>query len=403
MTFPRVLVVADYYLPGFRAGGPIRAIANSITRLSGQVVFSVITRDHDCDGARYRDIQSESWNSGPAGLVRYVPRFTCRVLERSVRESDADVIWLNSIFSSASLRVLFLRRLGRIRPPVLLAPRGEFSPEALGLSRRRKRAALAVLRHFGFLRGVHWIASSALEARATGNAVPVTSMTIVPESVGEPSVPDGWLQKRPCALRMAFASRIDAMKNLRFLLDVLTQSRGPIHLDVIGPIDDPAYWESCRLLIQRMPPGVIVEYVGELPHAALGRRLREYDVMVLPTLGENFGHIVVEAWAAGCPVLVSDRTPWRLLAEDGVGWDLPLDHESWIQALERCRAMDAREHMAMRQRAVERARRVWHDGVSGEEIFKRLIVKLALGGESTTWSANQPCDDFATRNPDLCR
>ena len=50
--------------------------------------------------------------------------------------------------------------------------------------------------------------------------------------------------------------------------------------------------------------------------------------MILPTLGENFGHVIVEAWTAGCPVLVSDRTPWRQLASHGVGWDVALDHRA---------------------------------------------------------------------------
>ena len=60
-----------------------------------------------------------------------------------------------------------------------------------------------------------------------------------------------------------------------------------------------------------------VAYTGEATHRDLQRRLSTYDVMILPTLGENFGHIIVEAWAAGCPVLISDRTPWRRL--EGAG------------------------------------------------------------------------------------
>ena len=54
MTRPRVLVVADYYLPGFRAGGPVRAISNTIRRLSAHADFSVVTRNHDADGSTYR-------------------------------------------------------------------------------------------------------------------------------------------------------------------------------------------------------------------------------------------------------------------------------------------------------------------------------------------------------------
>ncbi len=52
--------------------------------------------------------------------------------------------------------------------------------------------------------------------------------------------------------------------------------------------------------------------------------LAGYHLLVLPTRGENFGHVILEALLAGCPVLVSDQTPWRGLASRRAGWDLPL-------------------------------------------------------------------------------
>ena len=49
----------------------------------------------------------------------------------------------------------------------------------------------------------------------------------------------------------------------------------------------------------------------------------------LPTLGENFGHVIAES-----PVLISDQTPWRNLKNHGVGWDLPLnDPDSFRKAI----------------------------------------------------------------------
>lgn len=53
--------------------------------------------------------------------------------------------------------------------------------------------------------------------------------------------------------------------------------------------------------------------------------MAEHDLFFLPTRGENYGHVVAEALAAGTPVLLSDTTPWRNLHELQVGWDLPLE------------------------------------------------------------------------------
>ena len=62
----------------------------------------------------------------------------------------------------------------------------------------------------------------------------------------------------------------------------------------------------------------------------------------MPTTHENFGHAVVEAWAHGRPVLLSDQTPWRGLAELDLGWDLQLDVDVWAHHLTQSAVLGAR-------------------------------------------------------------
>jgi hypothetical protein len=76
---------------------------------------------------------------------------------------------------------------------------------------------------------------------------------------------------------------------------------------------------------------------------------------------------------------VSDRTPWRGLERDRAGWDLPLRREAWLDALRRCRAMDADGRHELRRGAIERARRAWRDGLAGDDALRRLIVALTDG------------------------
>ena len=374
MTRPRVLVVADYYLPGFRAGGPVRAISNTIAGLAARADFFVITRDHDADGSSY-DVEPEGWTDQASGSVRYARRLTPGVLRRCVADSACDVIWLNSFFSRASLGVLALRWMRRIHTPILLAPRGEFAPAALSVKRRRKALAMRLLRWSGCLRRIHWLASSDVERQEIVDAIGTESITCVSESVAEvPRGDEPWPAKSPRHLKAVFASRIMPTKNLLFLLQVLADCDGDVHLDVIGPIEDREYWARCRAQMARLPANVTVTYAGEIAHGDLQCRLSTYDVMILPTFGENFGHIVVEAWAAGCPVLVSDRTRWRQLTAAGVGWDVPLDRRAWAAAIDECLEMDVDAHRAMRRRAREHARRVWREGVSGEGSLFGLIA-----------------------------
>jgi glycosyltransferase involved in cell wall biosynthesis len=115
----------------------------------------------------------------------------------------------------------------------------------------------------------------------------------------------------------------------------------PVEFDIWGTIEDEEYWRSCQASLERLPAHVRVEYKGPAKHNQIPDVLPSYDLMFLPSLGENYGHVIAESLVAGTPVLISDRTPWRNLAEHGVGWDLPIEagaepfHEAMKQALKR--------------------------------------------------------------------
>jgi glycosyltransferase involved in cell wall biosynthesis len=125
-------------------------------------------------------------------------------------------------------------------------------------------------------------------------------------------------------------------------------------------------------------------------------------MLALPSRGENFGHIVPEAWAAGCPVLVSDRTPWRNLAQQGVGWDLPLEPQVWVDAVQRCLDLSADDHYALRQRAVARSREVWREGLRGDAVLKELLATLAQRRE-VGQAAELSSGTFAAVDSGPCR
>ena len=113
--------------------------------------------------------------------------------------------------------------------------------------------------------------------------------------------------------------------------------RGDVDLDIFGPVDSEPYWRCCQTAFAALPPNIRVNYRGSIPNERVIEALSSYDLMILPTLGENFGHVIYESFAAGCPVLVSDQTPWRGLAGRGNGWDLALDDPvRWRLAVQDC-------------------------------------------------------------------
>ena len=101
------------------------------------------------------------------------------------------------------------------------------------------------------------------------------------------------------------------------------------------------YWDRCAEIIQTLPANVRVEYGGEVKHSEVQGILAQHDVFLFPTRGENFGHVIHEALAAGLFVLLSDQTPWNDVAERGAGWVLPLtDPNAFTSALDTIAAWD---------------------------------------------------------------
>jgi glycosyltransferase involved in cell wall biosynthesis len=75
--------------------------------------------------------------------------------------------------------------------------------------------------------------------------------------------------------------------------------------------------------------------MGGIPQDRVLKTLGRYHIFLLPTLGENFGHVMIEALNSGCALVISDRTPWINLVEAGVGWAIPLSApERFVRSLE---------------------------------------------------------------------
>ncbi len=359
---PVFLTFADYYLPGYKAGGPIRAISNLVNSFAGVFQFDIVTRDRDLgDNESYPRIAVDQWCRVGEARVHYLSRRRLSVfgLLALIQDRAFDAIYLNSFFSSIAVRVLLLRRFGLIPSvPVILAPRGEFSPSALQFKGNRKHLYIALARMADLCRNVTWQASSEHELRDIFRVWDTKSLPrveITPEMLadGRTAVRPPRREKVEGYLEAAIILRISDKKNLDGALRLLFGVRGNMTLSIYGPIEDPDYWIECQKLIAMLPSNVKAVYHGALAHEQVHEVLASKDLFFFPTIGENFGHAIVEALEAGCPVLISDRTPWRDLSKHGLGWDIPLsDAPAYHAALETMIAMNNDEHSELSENAV---------------------------------------------------
>jgi glycosyltransferase involved in cell wall biosynthesis len=180
---------------------------------------------------------------------------------------------------------------------------------------------------------------------------------------------------------VVFLSRISRIKNLDGALRILAGVSAEVEFDIYGPRQDAGYWRQCEAAWRTLPQHIRVRYMGVVPADRAVATLGRYDLFLLPTLGENFGHVILESLLAGTPVLVSDRTPWRDLSRAGVGWDIAVEREgAFRDVLESVAGMSGAEWCQWSSRAAAYARHKCSDSRVVEDNRQLLRAALAAGG-----------------------
>ncbi|MBK9785795.1 MAG: glycosyltransferase [Betaproteobacteria bacterium] len=391
---PIILTFTEFYLPGYRGGGPIRTIANMVEQLSDDFDFHIVTADRDLhDESPYPHVNVDAWNTvGKAKVFYASPSVqTLAGIIKLLRETQFDLLYLNSFFDVRfTLRPLLVRRLGLVSSkPIVLAPRGEFSEGAFKLKRWKKAPFVMLARIVSFYRGITWHASTAFEATDICNVVGVkmnrvgiaADILVAPDLVDVAAMASSNIDEVARVigpLKVCFLSRISPKKNLDFALRVLAKVSRPVEFNIYGPLEEPSYWQMCKDLIAKLPPHIKVSYGGSIQHELVHATLMVHDLFFLPTHGENFGHVFVEAWSAGLPVLVSDQTPWRGLEQKRLGWDISLDSlDGFVGALEESALLDHEQRLYKRKCCLEFAREMSRSDDALDS--NRLLFLIALG------------------------
>lgn len=345
-------------------------VVNLVDRFSDRLDFFVVTNNRDLkgDGLPYTSVATDQWNDRGNAKVFYLSKKSLSeaVFAKLVKEVGPDTIFLNSSLSAQTIKLLSARRKGMLpQIPIILAPCGEMSKGALSLKPYKKKLFLSYAKAVDLYRGVIWKASFESEGQeiqnVMGSDVEVwTAPDLTPRSILPDYSPDWKDEKQPGSVRFAFISRLSRKKNIHYFLERLRDIHdGEVRFDIVGPLEDQAYWKECQAIIATLPKNISVEATGAFTEQedAL-RRVAESHFFVLPTLNENFGYVFIEGLSAGCPVITSDRTVWTDLEDRNVGWRLPLEEpDKWIETLNHCIKLDAISYSKMsdnaRQYAIE--------------------------------------------------
>jgi glycosyltransferase involved in cell wall biosynthesis len=369
---PKILIFIDWFLPGYKAGGPITSNANMIAQLKNEFEFYVITRNTDyCEYTAYPNVESNQWNEIVEGVQVYYfskEQLNRKNLKQVINSIDFDIAYINGIYSYYfSLLPLFLTK----NKKQIVASRGMISSHALSVKATKKKIFFKFARFVSLYNHVCFHITTEEEDRYIKKLLGHNKNTFLAPNLPKLVTQNNAIPitKKTGLVKLAYIGRISPEKNTIYAIEQLSAcTTNEISLELYGTVYDQTYWKDCQNRISQLPENIKVRYKGSVTGGELQQAYTQSHFLFLPTRGENFGHSILESFSYGRPVIISNQTPWRSLEEKGIGWDIALENRAqFIKTIEYCARMTQEEYNRMSQRTFEFAQEI----INNQEIIEQ--------------------------------
>lgn len=320
----KIFISIPWFLPAFRAGGPVQSIANLTRHFTGDLHYFIYTSDTDLNGAALENITIGEWV--PFNEHTHVwyanPGTVSDDLVKQVERIKPDVLFIVGMYSwhFNIVPVMYCKA-----PRKIISARGMLHPAALRQRAWKKKLFLKAFRLLEYQHKVHFHATDEQESRyiekTMGNGVNIFIANNFPNLY----VPEELPHKSPGHICLVSVGIVNAMKNYLFVLQALSKLTFHVEYEIYGPIGDEEYWHECKDKIKLLPANISVKFKREIAPERVGQVLRDGHVFILPSKSENFGHAIYEALSAGRPVITSKYTPWNGLKAAKAGFNVDID------------------------------------------------------------------------------
>ncbi len=378
----RLLHVVPSYFPAVRYGGPILSVHG--------LCKALVKRGHDVevfttnvDGPGISDVPVgvpvdldgvKVWYFSVPALRRlyWSPSLGRALWQRVGR---ADIVHTHSVFLWPTWAAA--RAARHLKVPYVLSPRGMLVDDLIrkksslikrgwiSLIERRNIAGASLIHFTGQVeaREAAALGMPVRESCVVPNGVDFSNIVRVVHSVGETPF-------------LLFIGRINWKKGLDRLIAALRDV--PDCRLVVAGNDE----ESLRPKLEALAAdgGVLerITFAGPVYGEAKDALLSRATLLVLPSYSENFGNVVIEAMAAGCPVVVTpDVGAADIVRESGAGAVLDGDGASLSKGIASLIAdPEVLRRMGQKGREFARQRLGWDTIASRmEEAYRRVVVR----------------------------
>ena len=188
----KILIIVDWFFPGYKAGGPIQSTLNLAFALKDKYEIKVLTTDTDHgETLPYPDVESGKWisNLDPEIQCFYMRKadLTLEEIRSHIIREQADFVYLNHMFSPKFvIYPMWLKYSGKLKSKLVVSPRGALYDSALNVKPWKKYPFLWVLQMLGIKKQVTFHATNEREKLAVNRFFPGSKVIIadnLPKSV----------------------------------------------------------------------------------------------------------------------------------------------------------------------------------------------------------------------------
>ena len=294
-----------------RSGGPTRSVKGLCRALSlagADVALLVLRGDDEFDN--------------PCGV---------KVFREACPDVGAyDIVHIHGLWNLGLHAVA--RTCRKAGVPYVISPRGMLDPWALSVKKWKKRLALFLYQAYDLKKAAAFHVTAEAErdhVRARGFR---QACIISPNAVDLPAIMPPRCRNEDCRVAL-FLSRLHPGKGLLTLADAWAMVRPKgWRMKVVGP-DSYGHKDDVVARLRQLGIYEDWEFLSALNDSEKWQAYLSADLLVHPSVSENFGITIAEGLAAGLPVIATKGAPWRELEERECGWWVDIGVEPLAVAL----------------------------------------------------------------------
>ena len=346
----KILVFNGYYIPAKNYGGPTLSLQRIIETCSDEYEFYVIASNHDLNDTNIFPNIRADWNDVGLAKVLYIDYKKLNInliyIKNIINQIKPDIVMgCGIVVPFFKWPLSYICRKKNI--PLLLSPRGEICEKAFHMKYLKKIIISYIARFIKVYKDIYFHVTSNEEIIGLTKYYNIEKNKIY----FAPNIPrimkaeERIISKKRGELKVVFISRIQPKKNLLTAIKAIKSVEGNIIFDIYGPIESKDYWTLCLEEINKSNKNNI-NYCGILDSENVLKTIKNYHCFLFPTLSENYGHAIVEALGASCPIIISrNTTPGDDCEEAGAGYICETYNiNEYINALNKIKMMDQIEY-----------------------------------------------------------